>query len=608
MNTSRVNDSPAIEAEPAHRELDLTIGQRLAIGFGALLLVMLSFTAAVLMWHSQSADAQRDYLDRIAPITQRADAVERNLLYVGVTMRSYLLGSGPQRLAIYRSYVDQARRALNGLASASALPAGAPDIREIAESARLYLEETDRIVAKRRNGTISAEDEAKIVELRERALDSVRRLIDLQAAHTAEALERMSAARDKVSRGMIALVALGALLCLGIAWFTAQSIRRPAHALMRAAAAMESGDWKPALHLAPSEPERPASRSEMRRLSNAIGSAASALEQRERELREKNETIQLQNEELRSQYEQIQAQNEELQAQNQQIQAQSEELQQQTEELQSQGEELHGQNEELIQQGNELRAQSDALVEANERKNHFLGVLAHELRNPLAPISNSIFILKRVEPGSEQALRAQAVIERQTRHMIRLIDDLLDITRVSQGKIRVQNEPVDVADAVRNCLEDQSSTLEQSGLSLALDLPARPVRVRGDYTRICQVFGNLLSNAVKFTDRGGTVSVSLREDEKMEEAVLEVQDTGVGLDPALMPELFQPFSQGAHADTHTNSGLGLGLALVKALVEMHGGSVTASSAGANKGSRFTVRLPLERSAAPVEKPDRGAAG
>jgi signal transduction histidine kinase/CHASE3 domain sensor protein len=587
-----MNEAEVLEIEPVNRELDLSIGQRLAIGFGALLLVLLAFAIAVLIWHSQSADAQRDYTDRIAPVLHRADAVERGLLYVGVGMRSYLLVPEPQRLARYRSHVEQTRRALTQLSNAAVFPDGAPDIEEISTSARAYIEATERIVAKRRGTQITADEESELIALRERALDSVHALVDLQSTHTDQALSRMSDALEKASASLVAFAIVGSLLCLAIAWFTTQSIRRPAKALMRTAAALERGDWKPALHLAPSDEELRTSRSEMRRLANAIGSAAAALEQRERDLREKNETIQAQNEELRSQNDQIQSQNEELQAQNQQIHAQTEELQAQAVELQAQGEELQSQNEELSQQGNELRAQSDALFEANERKNHFLGVLAHELRNPLAPISNSIFILKRVPPGSDQAVRAQAVIERQTRHMIRLIDDLLDITRISQGKIRAQKESVDIAEAVRSCLEDQNTTIEQSGLHLSLDLPARPVRVYGDYTRICQVFGNLLSNAIKFTSTGGTVSVSLREDESRSQAVLEVQDTGVGLDPALMPQLFQPFSQGANAHSHTNSGLGLGLALVKALVEMHNGSVVASSAGSNKGSLFTVRLPL----------------
>ena len=586
----------AIEIEPVHRELDLTVGQRLAIGFGALLIVIVTFAVAIAVWHSQSAAAQRLYIERIVPLTQSASALERSILYVGITMRSYLLVPEPQRLANYRSYTEQSRRSLVQLAGTAAMPEGAPDISEIAATARAYLAETERLVAKRRDGLLSPEEETGVVNLREKSLASVHRLIDLQEAQTVQALDRMAAARDKVSRGLLALVGIGGILCVGIAWFTTQSIRRPARALVRVAGAMERGDWQPALHLAPSNDGSPPEKSEMRALSRAIGAAAAALEQRERDLREKNQRIQAQNEELRTQYEKIQSQNEALHVQNQEIQSQSEELHSQAEELQSQSEELHSQNEELTQQGNELRAQSDALAEASERKNHFLGVLAHELRNPLAPISNSIFILKRVPPGSDHAERAQAVIERQTRHMIRLIDDLLDITRISRGKIRVQNESVDLLDAVRNCLEDQSTTLEQGGLQLALDLPARPIRVRGDYTRICQVFGNLLSNAIKFTGAGGSVTVALREDEKTKEAVLDVSDTGIGLEPALMPQLFQPFSQGANAYMRTNGGLGLGLALVKALTELHGGSVLASSAGADKGSQFTIRLPLDRGA------------
>jgi signal transduction histidine kinase len=413
------------------------------------------------------------------------------------------------------------------------------------------------VVDQRSTGPVAVEDESALVALRERSSMRIYRLVDVQDSRAARALDRMSVARDKVSRGLLLLAAIGTVLCLGIAWFTTQSIRRPTRALVQTAAALERGDWQPALHLAPDDAKSPAPRSEMRLLSRAIGAAAAALEHRERDLRAKNLRIQSQNEEL-----------------------------------QAQSEELASQNEELVQQGNELRAQSDALAESNERKNHFLGVLAHELRNPLAPISNSINILKRVAPGTEHAQRAQAVIERQTRHMIRLIDDLLDVTRISQGKIRVQSDSVDLLDAVRNCIEDQHSTLEQGGLHLALDVPEQPLRVRGDYTRICQVFGNLLSNAVKFTDGGGTIRVSVQTDAATNEAVLGVHDTGIGLDPALIPQLFQPFSQGANAYTRTNGGLGLGLALVKALAELHGGSVTAHSPGPNQGSQFTVRLPL----------------
>jgi signal transduction histidine kinase len=550
----------AVEVEgvaAVHRELDLTLGQRLSIGFGTLLLVIAVFSVAVFVWHQQSVAAQRDYTERVMPLTQRTQALDRMLLNASVAMRNYVLQPEPQRLANYRSYAEQARRTLVQLSAAASSADGTTDVRETSDAARAYVAQLDKVVDQRLKGSVAPEDEAALVALREKSSMSIYQLVDQQDARAAHALDRMSAARDKVSRGLMLLAGIGAVLCIGIAWFTTQSIRRPTRALVQTAAALERGDWQPALHLAPGDPRSPPPRSEMRRLSRAFGAAAAALEQRERDLRAKNLKIQSQNEEL-----------------------------------QAQSEELASQNEELVQQGNDLRAQSDALAESNQRKNHFLGVLAHELRNPLAPISNSINILKRVPPGTEHALRAQAVIERQTRHMIRLIDDLLDVTRISQGKIRVQSDPVDLLDAVRNCIEDQTSTLEQGSLHLALDLPAQPLRVRGDYTRICQVFGNLLSNAVKFTNAGGTIHVSVRTDARTHEAVLEVQDTGIGLDPALIPQLFQPFSQGANAYTRTNGGLGLGLALVKALAELHGGSVAARSAGPNQGSQFTVRLPL----------------
>ncbi len=399
------------------------------------------------------------------------------MLYAAVAMRTlYCLRPEPQRLANYRSYAsNRLDEPCVQLSAAGTRTEGAADVRETTEAARAFVEQLDKIVDQRLARVVSGQDETALVALREKSSISIYRLVDAQDAQAAQALDRMSAARDKVSRGLLLLAGIGAVLCIGIAWFTTQSIRRPTRALVRTAVALEYGDWQPALHLAPSDPRSSPPRSEMRLLSRAFGAAAAALELRERDLRAKNLKIQSQNEEL-----------------------------------QAQSEELASQNEELVQQGNDLRAQSDALAESNERKNHFLGVLAHELRNPLAPISNSINILKRVPPGTEHAQRAHAVIERQTRHMIRLIDDLLDVTRISQGKIRVQPDPMDLLDAVRNCIEDQTSAFEQGNLHLALDLPAEPLRVRGDYTRICQVFGNLLSNAVKFTNAGGTIHVSVR--------------------------------------------------------------------------------------------------
>jgi signal transduction histidine kinase len=567
--------SPEAAAEGSHaplgRELNLSIGSRLAIGFGLLFAMIAAFTAAVFVWHSRSADAQREYLDHIAPISLHTDALERSLLYVGIGMRSYLLLPDETRLASFNRYAAEADAAVHALERAGE-PETRASVDQIASQAQPYIEEAVRLVTQRRERPLLPQEEEHIVELRERGLGTVHRFMDEQRTRTERALAEMAKARDRVTQGIVALAIIGALVCFVIAWVTTQSVRRPTRRLLEVAGALERGDWEPALRLFDAHAGEATERSEMRKIAAAFGAAARALSERDRELREKTERIQAQNEEL---------------------QAQNEEIQSQAEEIQSQSEELQAQNEELTQQGGELRTHSESLAEADERKNHFLGVLAHELRNPLAPISNSIYVMKRVPPGSEQALRAHAVIERQTRHMIRLVDDLLDITRISQGKIRVESAPVDLAAVVRAGIEDQHGALEKSGHVVEVSLPPEPVMVRGDQTRLAQVFGNLLSNAMKFTAAGGRIVVTVRQGSERGEAELCVADDGAGIDAKLSPVLFKPFSQGANAYKQTNAGLGLGLALVKALVDLHGGTVSARSDGPDCGAEFIVRLPLD---------------
>jgi signal transduction histidine kinase/ActR/RegA family two-component response regulator/CHASE3 domain sensor protein len=283
--------------------------------------------------------------------------------------------------------------------------------------------------------------------------------------------------------------------------------------------------------------------------------------------------------------EQIQGQNEELQAQNEEIQAQNEEIQAQSEEIQAQ-------NEELQSQSDALRRQSERLAEADTRKNEFLGVLAHELRNPLAPISNSTVLLRRLQPGSDGFVRAQAVIERQLKHLTRLIDDLLDVTRISRGKIQLRRERLDLVGVLNECVADHWSSLEHNDLALELDLPDTPIWVHADRTRLCQVLGNLITNAVKFTAKSGRIAVSVSLHPDSRQVALHVADNGIGIEGALLRRLFEPFSQGETELARTQGGLGLGLALVKGLVELHGGSVEARSDGAQRGAEFVVRFPL----------------
>ena len=239
---------------------------------------------------------------------------------------------------------------------------------------------------------------------------------------------------------------------------------------------------------------------------------------------------------------------------------------------------------------NALRESESALRDADARKNDFLAMLSHELRNPLAPIKNSLYILTHVPGDGEQVHRAEAVIQRQVAHLTSLVDDLLDVTRVTRGKIRLEKEPLDLDELVERTIDDHRDLFTGAGISLAFNPSGTPLHVHADKTRLTQVVGNLLQNAVKFTPEGGTTTVSVegREDGK---AAIRICDTGAGMGTDILPHLFQPFTQADRTIDRSKGGLGLGLALVKGLVQMHGGQVSARSEGPGKGAEFEVVLP-----------------
>jgi signal transduction histidine kinase/ActR/RegA family two-component response regulator len=227
--------------------------------------------------------------------------------------------------------------------------------------------------------------------------------------------------------------------------------------------------------------------------------------------------------------------------------------------------------------------------ESDARKTAFLAVLSHELRNPLAPILNSLHILERAKPGSEQSLRAREVIHRQTRHLTRLVDDLLDLTRISHGKIELHRERFDLREVVRATCDDHRSLVEERALVLRLE-SAGPVWIDGDPTRVAQILSNLLQNAAKFTPAGGTVTVSIAVKDRC--VALHVRDNGIGMAPAVIERIFEPFEQASQQIAMQQGGLGLGLALAQGLAELHGGSISAQSRGPGHGSEFVVELPL----------------
>jgi len=722
---------------------DWTIGRRLGVGFAVIALTFLVLLAAIWRWNEQSARAQNDYTQHVAPLDTATRNLDRRVLAVGIGVRTYLLNAGPEALLAFRTSVDAAAQGLDRLRALPKDAEGEAIFRELEPQLRTYLAEATRLVAEA--GAVGTS-----LEARERALTAARgqvaatiaRLADRQDERTTAAIAAMEAARERATQGMIVAVALALVLFLAIAVATARAIRLPARDLVRAAQALEAGDPRPALELRDrtqaklggAEPQ-----GEMPRLALSFASAAAAIERREARLRADSDvatasgtslveaevaaaslplvcahvgaevgvlyaladdgatllpiatqaleapaapvpvgagvpgqaarqrtavvvrdippdtpfavqigfdraaprtvaalpllahgtligvlvvaslrdldaaaldflgaaTRQLASglenvrayarnvrllADLEASNERVQAQNEELQAQNEELQAQTEEIQAQNEELQAQGEEIQAQNEQLKQQTDQVSQYAASLAASDRRKSEFLGVLAHELRNPMAAISNGLYALSHsgVDVGMRE--RAEGIIRRQTRVLGRLVDDLLDVTRIASGKVRLQKEPVDLAEVVRDCVHDHRE-LAAAHVAVDVRLLEEKLVVLGDRVRIAQVVGNLLDNAAKFTEKG-TITVIVRHAGAREEAELVVRDNGIGIDPAMLGKLFQPFSQADTSLARKRSGLGLGLSLVKSLVDMHAGSVRAKSDGLGTGAEFIVRLPL----------------
>jgi PAS domain S-box-containing protein len=231
-----------------------------------------------------------------------------------------------------------------------------------------------------------------------------------------------------------------------------------------------------------------------------------------------------------------------------------------------------------------------ALREADRRKDEFLATLAHELRNPLAPIRNSLQILKMPRLDAATVERSRDMMERQVHQLVRLVDDLLDVSRVMRGKIELRKERVELSTVVARAVETAQPLIEAQGHELTVNLPSESLALNADPIRLAQVVGNLLTNAAKYTEANGRIRLTARREGN--EAVLRVRDTGIGISPDMLPHIFELFVQVDHAATRSQGGLGIGLTLVKNLVEMHHGTVEAHSAGLGRGSEFVIRLPL----------------
>ena len=710
----------------------LSIGQRLGLGFVLLLLINAASLVAVGSFNRQSVDAERAFTTQSAPRLEGAITLRARILEVAIAARAVQIAPTPQNRLGFSSDLQRARQQVERMAE---MNAGNRAFTGLTQQINAYLIEAEQTIDEQLG------DDAQNA-LRDRRLaftPDLEEYIAQQRRDAGAAMNAMSTAQQRVRDGVVAAAIVSMLAFVLIAFVIAESVRRPARVLSRAARAMADGDWKPALEL-PVHPEDSHARNELVQLRSAFSVSAAAIELRERRLgasravasaaaaglsteliaqcalqaigdhvnaelgvvyacetggrllpvasrglglevhelpdadgvpRESaigRRTIRLADvpadtnftirigfdraparsvisvplvfrdrvlgvfvlaslrtiddddasflesaaqqlaigfENVRS-FEQIgrlleqtteanariQAQSEELQAQNEELQAQGEEIQVQNEELQAQGEEIRAQNEDLRLQSETLRSQREALTEVDKRKNEFIGLLAHELRNPLATMSNSLFVLRQVGSNQQPAARTLDVMERQMRQLQRLTDDLLDITRIAHGKLKLRRARVDLADVVRECVEDQRVSASRAKVGLTLTSPEQPIFIEGDRSRLSQVLCNLIDNAMKASREDSEVQIAVQLHASPARATVSIIDQGEGITKEVLPTLFRPFVQ-AFGSHRSNGGLGLGLSLVRTITGMHGGTVEAFSEGAGHGSTFVVTLPLE---------------
>jgi signal transduction histidine kinase len=243
----------------------------------------------------------------------------------------------------------------------------------------------------------------------------------------------------------------------------------------------------------------------------------------------------------------------------------------------------------------ERKRAEDLLREAARRKDEFLATLSHELRNPLAPIRNALEVLRRTGNDPAQTARAHAIMERQLQQLVRLTDDLLDVSRITRNRVELRREHIDLRLALQSAVETTQPLIDAADHVLHISMPPAPVWVDADFTRLAQAFANLLNNAVKYTDRGGEISIGLATD--ADAAAVTVHDSGIGMSPETVSRIFDMFMQSDESIARARGGLGIGLTLAKRLVELHGGKIEAASEGRGRGSTFTVRLPVSHAAA-----------
>ena len=525
-----------------NKRIDLSVGQRLGLGFVFKLAVLAGLLGAMVHWNEQSAAAERHFIEHIAPLNDAAAELDHALVLVTIGLRSYLVAPDDERMRRHQQNMQQARNALLRMGQLTREP----------DAERLYQVTAERLEASLLHAEALVQqgpkEDGEVIEAylssSAASSDALYAFAGLQRTKAARALQAMQDTRETGSRGLASAAALSMLVFGLTAFLMARSIRKPVGELLHIAASLGEGNWQPAAGPSPQGNEV---HDEMHRLRQAFGDAAIALEARERKLHQLNAQIQ-------------------------------------------------AQNDQLEQQARALRAQAESLEAADRRKSEFLGVLAHELRNPMSSISNSLHALGSANIGHQR--QAQDIMRRQMKVLSRLVDDLLDLTRITSGKVVLQKEIFDLAAVVQECAQDYQATATKEGVELKVVTVTAPVEA--DRTRVAQVISNLFDNAIKFSNGAREVEVTLEA--TASHAELRVKDRGVGIEAGMLERLFQPFSQADTTLARRRSGLGLGLSLSKVMVEMHAGTIDARSKGLGAGAEFIMRLPTAVRTAVAREP------
>jgi signal transduction histidine kinase/ActR/RegA family two-component response regulator len=536
------------------------------------LLFQLAFFALLADMHRSNAEAVR-WSIHSKDVLRQTQVVLRNLLELGTGMRGYILSADPDLLAAYQRAAKQLPQDIAELErGVEDNPDQAEQVREIAAATEEFMAwhaETLRLAGEgKREEAIARVKNARSVELYNALVRTMTAFVRTEDALDKERTQALEQSRARQQWLLWAGAGATLLITLALAFVFSRSIAGRLAALTDNVRRLARGEA-----LAP-----PADgNDEVAELDRAFRSMAHEVEQSAATLQRSAEATRVLYEQARRSAEEIRRLNEGLEKR-------------------------------IAERTAELAQANEALRQADRSKDDFLAMLAHELRNPLAPVRNALQLLKMQGLTPRMAGEARAMMERQVEHMVRLVDDLLDVSRILRGKIELRKERVELAAVIARAVETSQPAIDARGHQLTVSLPPRPVYLEADLVRMAQVISNLLENAAKFSEQAGPIV--LAGEREGGEVVIRVRDAGVGIAPELLPRVFDLFTQGDRSLARSQGGLGIGLTLVRRLVQMHGGSVTATSPGVGQGSEFVVRLPALAEAAeevgPGDEPLRAA--